>query len=440
MTVSMPKGLITAAPASNSGKTAITLGLIRALTNAGGAVGSLKIGPDYIDTDFHRLASGRDCLNLDMWAMREETVNAQVAAASSDADLVIAEGVMGLFDGALDGTGSTADAAAKMGWPVILVADVKGQSASAAALVEGFAQHRKGVQIAGVIFNRVGSPRHEGILARAMDGGDVPVLGYVPNDSRLDLPSRHLGLVQAREHGDLETWLDAAANIIGGAVELDRIADLATTTKIAAIADSPAIPPLGQKMAIARDDAFAFVYPHILDSWRRAGSEISFFSPLADEAPAAACDAVYLPGGYPELHAAKLAGNRTFLGGLRDAASNNKIILGECGGYMVLGESLTDADGNAHAMAGLLPLSSDFSKRKLHLGYRLINVLYDGVLATAGTKLRGHEFHYAGYTETPNSDATPLFTVWDALGENSHQAGLQAGSVAGSFIHLIDRV
>ncbi len=439
MTAGMTKGLITAAPASNSGKTVITLGLIRALAKAGRAVGPLKIGPDYIDTDFHRLASGRDCLNLDMWAMRDETINGQVAAASSDADLLIAEGVMGLFDGALDGTGRTADAAGKLGWPVVLIADVKGQSASAAALVEGFARHRKDVQLAGVIFNRVGSSRHEGILARAMEGMDVPVLGYVPNDSRLDLPSRHLGLVQAREHGDLDAWLDEAANIIGGAVDLQQLAALATATETAAAADSPAIPPLGQKIAVARDNAFAFVYPHILDGWRRAGSEVSFFSPLADETPAAECDAIYLPGGYPELHAGKLAGNRNFLTGLRAAASDHKTIFGECGGYMVLGESLTDADGNPHAMAGLLPMTSDFSKRKLHLGYRRINVLNDGVLGTAGTKLRGHEFHYAGYTETPNSDARPLFTVCDALGENEHPTGLQAGSVAGSFIHLIDR-
>jgi len=440
MTPGAAKGLITAAPASNNGKTVLTLGLIRALSQAGHAVSSLKVGPDYIDTDFHRLASGRDCLNLDIWAMREETLISQASAAGDSANLVIAEGLMGLFDGALDGTGSTADAAAKLDWPVILIADVKGQSASAAALVEGFARHREGVRLGGVIFNRVGSPRHEGILARAMEGLDVPVLGYVPNDSRLDLPSRHLGLVQAREHDDLAAWLDEAARIIGGAVDLIQLVSLATSAELPVAANSPPIPPLGQKIAVARDDAFAFIYPHILDGWRRAGSEVSFFSPLADDAPNETCDAIYLPGGYPELHAGKLAGNQNFLASLRDAASDSKTIFGECGGYMVLGESLTDADGDTHTMARLLPLRSDFAKRKLHLGYRQIDVLSDGALGPAGTKLRGHEFHYASYAETPGKGAKPLFTVSDALSENEQSAGLQVGSVAGSFIHLIDRV
>lgn len=434
----MSSGLVVAAPASGSGKTVVTLGLIRALKNAGRRVGSLKIGPDYIDAGFHHIASGEVCRNYDPWGMRRLTLEAQVSALAETSELIVAEGVMGLFDGAMDGTGSTADAAKALDWPVILVVDVKGQAASAAAVIEGFQRHRADTDIAGVIFNRAGGERHERILRRAVEPLGLPVFGFVPWNGELELPSRHLGLVQAREGADMEAWIGRAGAIVGGALDLEAIARLAVpgASPASPASESARLPALGGHIAIAADDAFAFTYAHILDGWRTAGSALSNFSPLHDEAPDGRADAVFLPGGYPELHAPRLAGNGRFLGGLRGAAERGAVIYGECGGFMVLGESLTDADGTEHAMAGLLPVKTSFAARRLHLGYRRLRLLQDGPMGAAGSALRGHEFHYASLTE---NRADPLFGVADAEAIDLEDAGAQVGTVSGSFIHLLDR-
>jgi len=430
------RGIVIAAPASASGKTVTTLGLIRAFKQRGVKVGSLKIGPDYIDADFHRMASGSVCRTYDPWGMRSDTLADQVRALSAECDLIIAEGVMGLFDGAADGTGSTADAAAMLGWPVVLVVGVQGQGASAAAIIEGFESHRKDISISGVIFNRTGSPRHQRILDRAVAKLAPEVLGHIPSSDSLSLPSRHLGLVQARENSDREKWIDGAAEIIAEHIDLDRLQDLAAETSTGAAVSPSPIPPLGERIAIAHDDAFAFAYPHVLDGWKNAGSSLSFFSPLADQSPLAESDAIYLPGGYPELHAVRLAVNKRFLGGLRVAATRGAAIYGECGGFMVLGEALTDADGTEHAMAGLLPVKTSFAMRGLHLGYRRLRLAAEVKLGPASSGFRGHEFHYATLSENRGA---PLFEVSDAEGETLSAAGAVEGSVSGSFIHLLDR-
>ena len=424
-----------AAPASGSGKTVVTLGLIRALANAGERVGSLKIGPDYIDAGFHRMASGETCRTYDPWGMRRATLDGQVAALATSADIIVAEGVMGLFDGAMDGTGSTADAARALGWPVILVVDVKAQAASAAAVIEGFQQHRADTEIAAVIFNRVGGERHERLLGRAVEPLGLPVLGFVPWHGDLELPSHHLGLVQARERTGMDAWIGRAGEIIGGALDLDAIAALAAPANVRASKEN-ALPALGAHIAIAADDAFAFTYAHMLDGWEAAGAALSTFSPLGDEAPEPGADGIFLPGGYPELHAERLAGNGNFLQGLRGAAERGAVIYGECGGFMVLGESLTDGDGTEHAMAGLLPVKTSFAARRLHLGYRRLRLLKDGPLGAAGAYLRGHEFHYASLTE---NRAEPVFGVADAEATSLENAGAQVGTVFGSFIHLLDQ-
>jgi cobyrinic acid a,c-diamide synthase len=432
-------GLIVAGTASGGGKTVVTLGLLRAFARAGTAVAPFKTGPDYIDAGFHRVAAGRDCVNLDPWAMRPATLRALFAHLARDAELVLGEGVMGLFDGAADGTGSTADLAVLTGWPVILVADARGQGASAAAVLRGFAGHREDVALAGVVFNRVGGERHERMLREACEAAsDVPVLGCVPRDDALGLPSRHLGLVQAGEHADLDRFIDAAADAVERALDVRGIARLARRARsMPGDADPVALPPPGMRIALARDDAFAFSYPWVIEGWRRAGAEIVHFSPLADEAPDAAADAVFLPGGYPELHAGRIAANRRFLEALRAAAARGAAVLGECGGYMVLGEGLTDADGVRHVMAGLLPLETSFADRRLHLGYRRATLVTDGPLGAAGARFRGHEFHYA--TMLREDGAAPLFSCADAEGHALPAAGCVSGRVMGSFIHLIDR-
>jgi len=438
-------GLIIAAPASGSGKTVVTLALLRALGNAGVTVASAKAGPDYIDPAFHRFATGRACINLDPWAMRPATLAHLIAAHSDSAVLVLAEGVMGLFDGVnLPGrpdAGSTADLAALTGWPVVLVVDASRQAASAGALVSGFARHRADVDVAGVIFNRIASEAHTAVLKAAVEQATpgLAVLGAIPRTSALTLPERHLGLVPAGEHGALEPFLENAAQLAAEHIDLAALRGLAKPARLDAAdaGNSPQLPPLGQKIAVAQDMAFGFTYSSVLDAWRKGGAEILPFSPLADQPPASDADAVYLPGGYPELHAGELAGATIFLDGLRSAAARNATVFGECGGYMVLGDSLTDGDGITHKMAGLLPVETSFAERWLHLGYRIATLAAESPLGEKGAAFRGHEFHYA--TVVREGPGDPLFEAKNAAGADIGPCGRVDGSVSGSFIHLIDR-
>ncbi len=435
-----PAGVLIAAPASGSGKTLMTLGLLRALTNRGVSVASAKVGPDYIDPAFHAVASRRACINIDPWAMRTELRAGLLADLPDEPTMIVCEGVMGLFDGATATQGSSADIAAETGWPVVLVIDARAQAASAAAVVRGFASHRDDVAIAGVIFNRVGSARHRAVIAEAMAATlpDIDILGFVPRSGALELPSRHLGLVQAVEHPQLENFIDAAAGLIEEHVNIHALQGLSRPSNMGgAGAQLGAIPPLGQRIAVASDEAFAFRYGHVIAGWRAAGADVQMFSPLHNEAPSVDADAIYLPGGYPELHAGKLSAANLFLNGMRDAAARGTVVFAECGGYMVLGEGLVDGDGARHAMAGLLPLETSFAKRALHLGYRRACCASDGPLGVTGTPYRGHEFHYA--TVIKEGPAEPLFEISDATQAPLGTAGLRHGNIAGSFIHLIDR-
>ena len=429
-------GFIIAAPSSGSGKTFLTLSLLRAFRARGRNVSSFKVGPDYIDPGFHAAASGRPCINLDPWAMRAETIRNNLASTVDGSDLVIGEGVMGLFDGAAGGNGSTADLAESIGFPVVLVIDARGQAASAAALVHGFAEYRPSLNLAGVIFNRVGGPRHRDMLLSAMTDRPTPVLGCVPRDAELTLPERHLGLVLAGEHTGLEAFLERAATHIADYINLDALAALSVRLPGAAKGITPPIPPLGQRIAVARDGAFAFAYPHVLESWSNAGAVIETFSPLANEAMPT-CNAIYLPGGYPELHAGALSANHTFMNSLRTAAKQQIPIFGECGGYMVLGDGLIDAEGDRHSMAGLLPLETSFAERCLHLGYRDAILSTEMPFVAKGARFRGHEFHYATILKEDGDE--PVFTCRDSLGDSLGYFGRRVRSVSGSFLHLIDR-
>ena len=432
------RGLVLAAPASGSGKTTLTLALLRRLRDSGLAVTSVKAGPDFIDPAFHAAAGGRPCRNLDSWAMRPETMADLAWRAAERSDLVLAEGVMGLFDGAPGRCGSTAELALATGWPVVLIVDVRGQAGSAAATVLGFHRFHPDLRLAGVIFNRVGGATHAALLRRACDPLDIPVLGAVGRHPDLALPDRHLGLVQASEHPDLEGFLSRAAAVIGPEIDLAALAATAAPLRLPRPTGcAPGLPPLGQRLALAQDVAFAFAYPWMIEGWRAAGAEILPFSPLADHMPDPSADAIYLPGGYPELHAGRIAGNSRFLNGLRAAAALGKPIYGECGGYMVLGSGLIDAANRRHAMAGLLSLESSFARRRLHLGYRQVTLTHDTVLGTAGSAFRGHEFHFATTVSAPT--ANPLFLTRDAADLEREPAGDCRGSVCGSFVHVIDR-
>jgi cobyrinic acid a,c-diamide synthase len=271
------------------------------------------------------------------------------------------------------------------------------------------------------------------MIERAIEPLNIPVAGAIPRDESVQLPERHLGLVQALEHDDLAERLARLASLAERHCDLSLILDLAvlfdTRPK-----DVTALHPPGQRVALAQDAAFAFAYPHLLSGWRQSGTEIATFSPLADEAPPDDCDACWLPGGYPELHAARLAAAARFKDGLRRFAANRPVH-GECGGYMVLGEGLVDAQGTRHGLTGLLSHATSFAERRLHLGYRSARLLTDCALGRAGSTLRGHEFHYATLID-PGSDE-PLAELSDAEGNPLERSGGRRGLVTGSFFHVI---
>lgn len=430
-------GLIVAAPRSGAGKTTVTLAMLAALKRRGIGVQAAKIGPDYIDPRFPEAATGRPSFNLDSWAMEPVLIDALLRENVAHADLLVIEGAMGLFDGIPSAplrSGASADLAARLGLPVLLVIDVAGQSQSAAALVRGFASHDPEVRIAGVILNRLGSERHRKFVTDAIAALDLPVLGAIPRDPTLTLPERHLGLVQAGEHGDLAARLAQLADLAERHMDLDGIRALAMPPRLSPAQPMTTLEPPGQRIALAQDEAFSFVYPHIVNGWRRAGAEITTFSPLAGAAPPEDCDSCWLPGGYPELHAGRLAAAERFRSGLARFAETRPVH-GECGGYMVLGERLEDADGVSHLMAGLLGHTTSFAQRKLHLGYREARLLADSPLGRTGARLRGHEFHYAVLIDA--GDDEPLVELADGAGSPLGASGGRRGHVTGTFFHAI---
>ena len=426
-------GILISAPSSGTGKTTVMLGLLRALAEDGLNVQPFKSGPDYIDPAFHRAAAGRPSFNIDTWAMNEALIGG-ISEQSAGADIIISEGSMGLFDGVAtrgeSGFGSSAETALKMGWPVVLVIDVGGQAQSAAATALGFKSYNPDLPFAGVILNRCASPRHERLARLGMDHAGVKVLGVLPRRGDLALPERHLGLIQAVEHPDLEEAIKGYATFLRDHVDLDAIKAAA---KAGPAATGTLPKPPAQRIALAQDAAFSFTYPHVLTGWRNAGAEILPFSPLADEAPAKDADLVWLPGGYPELHAGTLAAASNYLKGLRQHAEN-KPVHGECGGYMALGETLIDKEGTSHQMAGLLGLVTSYEKRKFHLGYRQASLNAPMPGFAAGARLRGHEFHYSTILEEPDE---PLAQVGDADGNPVPETGSLRGNTTGTFFHLI---
>ncbi len=428
-------GLIISAPASGTGKTTLTLGLLAAFRAEGLRVQPFKNGPDYIDPAFHRAASGRMSVNLESWAMSGPRI-AGLLSEADDADLILAEGSMGLLDGVAApgeaGTGASADIAALTRWPVVLILDVSGQAQSAAAVAKGFMQMREGVAIAGVVLNRVASARHEALVRDGMARAGITVFGALPRKATIEMPERHLGLVQADETPELDRIIADAGAFIAEHIDLSALRAAARVSTLKAAVPLPVTPP-GQRIALARDIAFSFVYPHLLDGWRRAGAEIMPFSPLADETPDDSANCCWLPGGYPELHGATITNARRFRSGLQRFAETRPVH-GECGGYMALGQAIIDRDGNQHEMTGLLGLVTSFEKRQMHLGYRLAALEAPIPGHAAGTRLRGHEFHYSTILEQP--DRT-LAGVTDANGDPVAETGSRRGHATGTFFHLI---
>jgi cobyrinic acid a,c-diamide synthase len=513
------RGLIVGAPRSGSGKTSVTIGLLRALKRRGLAARGAKSGPDYIDPAFHEAATGLPGVNLDSWAMPPALLDTLAAEAGRDADIVVIESAMGLFDGIpapAGQSGSAADLARRYGLPVLLVLDVSGQSETAAAVAKGFVAYDPAVRIAGVVLNRVGSERHKKLAGDAIERLGLPVVGSILRDPLVTIPERHLGLVQASEHADLDAHIDRLADVMERSLEIGRVVEMAgafevrsptaaatrdprirsvpppsvlpdispargeivpaaTLSPITSVAGgvagpklpiSPlagemsgrtegggtsadrteattphnlattALPPPGQRIALAKDAAFTFLYPHLVAQWQAAGAEIRPFSPLADEAPDESCDVCWLPGGYPELHAGRLAEAENFAAGMRRFAATRPVH-GECGGFMVLGETLEDADGVTHTMLGLLGHATSFAKRRMNLGYRQARLLADCPIGAAGTLVRGHEFHYARLVDAGPDQ--PLAELFDGQGAPLGAFGGRRGLVTGTFFHAIAR-
>ncbi|MAH87148.1 MAG: cobyrinic acid a,c-diamide synthase [Kiloniella sp.] len=459
----MARGLILAAPSSGSGKTSLTFGLLAALRAAGVAVQAFKTGPDYIDPVFHGIATDRLCPNLDPWAMRPETLHGIIDQWSADADLCLIEGVMGLFDGvgtgagapgsnqvsSRRGNGSTAALAQQLDLPVVLIVDAKGQSQSVAALVQGFAGFDPEIRIAGVILNRVGSDRHSTLLSQALSTHipEIPVLGAVPRLSWLEWPARHLGLTLPRDLPDMAAQAERLAQLVPSFIDLSTLQHVAGPLPgsiKAAKSSAQTGFPAGGRVAVARDDAFSFVYPHwsstgdkgapaISQQLRDDKGPIRTFSPLANEAIPDDTDFIFLPGGYPELHATQLAAADVFLASLRAHHARGTPIYGECGGYMVLGQAMT-VNGVRHAMAGLLPVVTHYQNGAIRrLGYRSIAAPEDFWL---GARLRGHEFHASTAEELEPAN---LFTAWDSRDKNLGRQGHQKGNTLGSYLHIIDQ-
>lgn len=437
----MTPGLLIGAARSSSGKTTLALGLMRALTRRGLRVAAVKCGPDYIDPAFHAAATRRPGINLDSWTMDESLIAHLASRAGAEADIIIAEGAMGLFDGApggASGVGASADIAALLGWPVLLAHDVSGQGQTAAALVRGLATHDPRLRVAGVVLNRVGSERHRKLSGEAIEATGLPIFGALPRNDAVTLPERHLGLVQAGETTELEARLEALADFVEAHVDVTMVIEAARSVpklfrSCSAEQKAGPLRAPAQRIAVARDDAFSFFYPHLAQGWRDAGAELVFFSPLADEPPPDDCDFCWLPGGYPELHAGRLAQAARFFNGLRRFAETRGVH-GECGGYMTLGDGLIDADGVTHRMAGLLQLQTSFAKRKLHLGYRRARLAAPHALGDAGAALRGHEFHYASIIA---EEGAPFAFACDAYSDSEAPTGLISGRVSGSFFHYI---
>lgn len=415
--------LLIAAPSSGQGKTTVTAALARLHARQGRRVTVFKCGPDFLDPQIHAVASGRPCQNLDLGMCGEEDARWRLSRAAQDSDLILVEGVMGLFDG----TPSAADIACRFNIPVMAMIDAGAMAQTFGAVAHGLATYRPGLPFAGVLANRVGSERHATMARDSLPAG-MGWFGALPRNPDAVLPERHLGLLQAAEIDDIEERLDRLADALAASASpqggvLRGAVDLPPPV-VFADASPPTIEPLlaGKRIAIARDAAYGFIYPANLETLADLGAELRFFSPVAGE-PLPACDAVWLPGGYPELHAPALSANQPLWTALRAHVAAGKPLLAECGGMMSLFEQVTDKAGATHAFAGLLPGISVMQKRLAALGMQFAD-LPEG-------RLQGHTFHYSK-SETP---LTPIVRAQTQDGREG-EAIYRRERLTASYVHF----
>jgi cobyrinic acid a,c-diamide synthase len=442
----MARRLVIAGTQSGVGKTTITVGLIDALRRRGLIVQPFKVGPDYIDPTYHTLAAGRPCRNLDTWMVPPPRVKALFARAAAEADLAVIEGVMGLYDGFNyeSESGSTAKVAKLLATPVIVVLDASKLARSAGAVALGYQSFDKTTPLAGFIVNRAASERHgRGVAAAVEQATGLRVFGWLPRESKLHVPERHLGLIPTAEPGQWSEFVYEAGEVVGRHVDLDRLLDLAMQ---APPLDEPepagdlkleTSPGNGDRplIAVARDEAFHFLYEDNLDLLQSAGAEIAFFSPLRDEMLPAGTAAIVLSGGFPEVYAERLSANRALHAELCAAHRRGLPMYAECGGLMYLTEAIVDGKGAAHPMVGLLP-GRCVMGGQLTLGYRQAQSVGESWFLNERETIRGHEFHYSAWEGKP-TDLPPAYLLLPRSGEGeARPEGARVGSLWASYVHV----
>lgn len=444
------RAVVIAGAGSGVGKTSIALGVAAALRRRGLRVQPFKVGPDFLDPTYLSRAAGRTCYNLDGWMTRREYVLDLFADVAADADVAIIEGVMGLFDGASATSieGSTAEIAAWLGAPVVLVVNAHGVARSLAAMVAGFASFEPGVRIAGVIANQAGTSRHGEWLAQSLAAAQLPPLvGCVPRGALPALASRHLGLVSADAHVLPDEAMAALADAVERHVDLDRLLSAAPPLAVAGVNAPPpaaAAPHLQSasrlRLGLARDEAFHFYYPDNLEMFAARGVEWVEFSPLSDRALPAGLAGLYIGGGYPEVHARRLAANATMLGSVRDFAASGRPIYAECGGLMYLARSIRTLDGELPVLTGVLPIDTAMLPRLRTLGYVEATTVGASLLGAAGCTVRGHEFHYSEVV-ADDSTAAGFEPAYRAVrrreqGGAGTPEGWRRGNVLAGYVHV----
>jgi cobyrinic acid a,c-diamide synthase len=432
-------GLLIAGTASGVGKTTISLAIIAALRRRGFVVQAFKCGPDFLDTGHQTRMAGRKSRNLDTWMLSHESNREVLRNAARGADALIAEGMMGLFDGK-DGDseiGSSAEIAKLLKLPVVLVVDASTSARSLAAVLHGFESFDPDLPLAGVILNRVGSEAHFRMLEAAIHSRcRSPILGWLPYEAIISIPERHLGLQTAEEQVEFDEQLEALANLAESHLDLDRISGLRCGLNLEATPVSPIDGEDPVRIGVAYDPAFTFYYEDNLDLLRQEGGEIVPFSPLRDKSLPAALDALYLGGGYPELHVGTLSANTSMLSAIRHFASSGRPLYAECGGMMYLASSLATPDGRSHNMAGGLSFSVEMTARLQRFGYVTVEFTRDCLLGPSGTVIRGHSFHHSriiGTHEIPTS-----YRIDYSLSGQQEQEGFSnaEGSLLATYVHV----
>jgi cobyrinic acid a,c-diamide synthase len=435
------RGLLVSGTASGVGKTTVALAIMTGLRRRGLAVQPFKCGPDFLDTGHHTRICGRKARNIDTWMLSEEANRSVLRDAAREADVLVVEGMMGLFDGKSGNTeaGSTAEIAKLLKLPVVLVVDAAKTARSIAAVLLGFEMFDPALRLAGVILNRVATERHYEMLRAAIQTScRTKILGWLPRDQRIEIPERHLGLQGATETaiGD-DAAIDTLAALTEKLFDLDRLLELQCGLELNEDQDSGikrSQAEEGVRIGVPSDHAFSFYYEDNLDLLREQGAEIVLFSPLHDRCLPAGLDGLYLGGGYPELHAEQLSNNRGMLDDVRAFAASGRPVYAECGGMIYLSKSLSAASGETYAMAGVLPLSMQMTGKLVQFGYVSVEFTEDCLLGVKGTTVRGHSFHYSCIVS--RGEAATCYRVQYSMSGKEELEGFRQGNVLASYVHL----